>query len=117
MFNNTNHRSNKNTHVPHRECRRPACTAISVTIPVFNEEKNIEPLYRQLVDVLKTMAVDYEIIFINDGSTDSSMEVLKELAGDPVKTESDWPETIAKGMPPCSGAAGAVDGSPRCSNP
>lgn len=80
MFNNTNHRSNKNAHAPHRECRRPACRSISVTIPVFNEEKNIEPLYRQLLDVLETMDFEFEIIFVNDGSQDDSRRIINNIA-------------------------------------
>ncbi len=53
---------------------------VSVVIPVYNEEKNIPILYRELVDVLKKLPYDYEIIFIDDGSTDKTMEVLSDIA-------------------------------------
>jgi glycosyltransferase involved in cell wall biosynthesis len=48
-------------------------------IPVYNEEKNIEPLYRKLSVVLETNGYDYEIIFIDDGSTDSTFRELSKL--------------------------------------
>jgi glycosyltransferase involved in cell wall biosynthesis len=52
---------------------------ISVVIPVYNEEGNIEPLHTEISDVLKKTGKTYEIIFINDGSADSTMEELKAL--------------------------------------
>jgi len=52
---------------------------LSVIIPVLNEAKTLEPLYQQLRDVLSEMGKNYEIIFIDDGSTDGSFEVLREL--------------------------------------
>ena len=57
---------------------------ISYLIPVYNEEKNIEELYRQLIDKTKAIGgIDrYEIIFINDGSRDRSYEIIKNLAKD-----------------------------------
>ena len=52
---------------------------ISVIIPIYNEEENIQKLIRQLVDVLKKLSPNYEIIAIDDGSTDNSLKVLKTL--------------------------------------
>ncbi|WP_321491558.1 glycosyltransferase family 2 protein [uncultured Desulfobacter sp.] len=53
---------------------------ISVTIPVFNEEKNLSQLYEKLIQALDPMGLAYEIIFINDGSSDNSPELLNQLA-------------------------------------
>ena len=53
--------------------------AYSVVIPVFNEEGSLEPLYKRLTDVMRGMGKPYEIIFIDDGSSDSSFQVLKGL--------------------------------------
>ncbi len=50
-----------------------------MTIPVFNEKKNLEDLYNQLVLVLIQMACPYEIIFVNDGSSDGSREIINRL--------------------------------------
>ncbi len=52
---------------------------ISVIIPIFNEEGNIPVLYKRLVPVLNTISSSYEIIFVNDGSGDKSLEKIKSL--------------------------------------
>ncbi len=52
---------------------------ISVVIPIYNERENIPGLYRELLRVLSILKQDYEIIFVDDGSTDSSVDILKEL--------------------------------------
>lgn len=51
--------------------------SISVIIPVWNEEKNIQPLYTRLKKTLVELTKDYEILFINDGSTDNSLGKIK----------------------------------------
>lgn len=51
----------------------------SIIIPVYNEEKNIETLYERLAKVLKIIKRDYELIFINDGSSDATLFKLNEL--------------------------------------
>ncbi len=53
---------------------------ISIVIPVYNEEENIEKLYEELKEVLENLKLDYEIIFVNDGSTDRTPQILDELA-------------------------------------
>lgn len=52
---------------------------ISVVVPVFNEEPNIKPLCEGLRKVLEGLSKAYEILFIDDGSSDNSFQVLKEL--------------------------------------
>lgn len=52
---------------------------LSVVIPVYNEENNIVPLYRGLKEVLEGVGLSYEIVVVDDGSTDGSFEVLREL--------------------------------------
>lgn len=54
-------------------------TTLSIVVPVYNEERNIIPLYEELIDVLNPLGKDYEIIFIDDGSVDSTFQVLKEI--------------------------------------
>lgn len=52
---------------------------LSIVIPVYNEEKNIIPLYRQLRKVVADRSVISEILFINDGSTDSTQQKIESL--------------------------------------
>jgi glycosyltransferase involved in cell wall biosynthesis len=52
---------------------------ISVVIPLLNEEQNIPLLYQELLDVFTTIDDDYELIFIDDGSTDNSLTLLREI--------------------------------------
>jgi glycosyltransferase involved in cell wall biosynthesis len=52
---------------------------LSIVIPVFNEEDNLEPLVREIESVMEKVGKKFEIIFVDDKSTDRSFEVLKEL--------------------------------------
>lgn len=52
---------------------------LSVVIPLLNEEGNIPLLYQELKEVLSTLDNEYEILFIDDGSTDNSMNLLRDL--------------------------------------
>lgn len=52
---------------------------LSVIIPVFNEEGNIESLYREIREALEGLGVEYEILAIDDGSIDDSFTVLKRI--------------------------------------
>jgi len=53
--------------------------AISVVIPVYNDEEVLSELFRRLQPVLKDNYSNYEIVFVDDGSKDSSIKVLLEL--------------------------------------
>ena len=52
---------------------------VSLVIPVFNEAENLEELHRELVSALEKTGHAFEIICVDDGSTDSSWPVLKSL--------------------------------------
>ncbi|MDH4136098.1 MAG: glycosyltransferase family 2 protein [Anaerolineae bacterium] len=52
---------------------------LSIVIPLFNEEESVEPLYAQLKEALEPLEQSYEIIIVDDGSTDWSFELLKGL--------------------------------------
>ena len=53
---------------------------ISVVVPVFNEEENLPILVPTLSEVLRTLRLSYEMIFVDDGSSDGSRRILKEMA-------------------------------------
>jgi glycosyltransferase involved in cell wall biosynthesis len=55
---------------------------LSVVVPLYNEEDNVEPLYSSLEEVLERLSQGYEIIVVDDGSTDGSFEALKRLHAD-----------------------------------
>ncbi|MEW5797782.1 MAG: glycosyltransferase family 2 protein [Bacteroidota bacterium] len=52
---------------------------ISVVIPLLNEEESLRELHEQLKNALSRIGGNYELIFVDDGSTDNSFRVLKEL--------------------------------------
>src|SRR5688500_16107922 len=54
--------------------------AISVFLPVYNEEPNLPPLHAKLDEALSKLGRSAEIIYVNDGSSDGSLEVLRHLA-------------------------------------
>ncbi len=52
---------------------------LSIIIPLFNESENIKPMFSRLKEVLPENTKNIEIIFVNDGSTDQSEEILRNL--------------------------------------
>jgi glycosyltransferase involved in cell wall biosynthesis len=57
---------------------------LSVLIPVMNEEGNLPELHKRLTDVLNRIGLEYEIIFVDDGSSDSTWRIVTQLrASDP----------------------------------
>ena len=53
---------------------------ITVVVPLFNEEESLPELYAWIERVMKANDFSFEVIFVNDGSTDHSWEVIEELA-------------------------------------
>ncbi len=62
---------------------------ISIVVPVKNEENNVEILYNEIRDYLAPLNKPYEVIFIDDGSTDSTLEKLKSIRANE-KCEKDF---------------------------
>jgi glycosyltransferase involved in cell wall biosynthesis len=53
---------------------------LTVVIPAYNEEANVEPCYRELVGVLEAAAHAFEVILVDDGSTDGTAQVVRRLS-------------------------------------
>ena len=53
---------------------------VSVVIPVYNERESVRPLAEELLDVLRSLGRQIEILFVDDGSTDGTSEILADLA-------------------------------------
>ncbi len=53
---------------------------LSIVIPVFNEEENIPLLHERLVRILKEQNYSFEVIYVDDGSTDGTFSQLQSLA-------------------------------------
>jgi glycosyltransferase involved in cell wall biosynthesis len=54
--------------------------ALSIILPVYNEEENLELQYKQIIDTVTPLKKKFEIVFVDDGSSDSSFEILTILA-------------------------------------
>jgi len=52
----------------------------AIIIPVFNEEENVQKLYDRLVSVVSQLSTDFELLFINDGSKDKTLDLVKSLS-------------------------------------
>lgn len=73
---------------------------LSFVIPAKNEEESIETLYNELVGELKVLGKSYEIIFVDDGSTDKTFNVLtklhkKDRSVKVIKHRGNWQKAIA----------------------
>ena len=53
---------------------------LSIVISVFNEERNLDLLFDEITQAMAPLPHDWEVIFVDDGSTDKSLEVLREIA-------------------------------------
>ena len=54
---------------------------LSLIVPCYNEQDALPLFYREAVGVIENMGCEYELLLINDGSTDNTLSVMKELAG------------------------------------
>jgi len=53
---------------------------LSIIVPCYNEEESIPLFYNETIQVLHSINISYEILFINDGSKDNTLSILKEIA-------------------------------------
>lgn len=59
--------------------RKQSPLCISVVVPAYNEEEVLPELHRRLQAVLSQLTTNYEIVYVNDGSRDRTLEIMREL--------------------------------------
>jgi glycosyltransferase involved in cell wall biosynthesis len=62
-------------------------SSLSIIIPVYNEEDNLSLLHESLVSTLAQIDYDYEVIYVDDGSSDTSFSLLEQLAQQDAKVK------------------------------
>ena len=55
---------------------------VSIVVPLYNEADNVEPLYKELAEVMDAQSQRYEVIFIDDGSKDETVKRMRAVVGD-----------------------------------
>jgi glycosyltransferase involved in cell wall biosynthesis len=55
---------------------------LSILIPLLNEDESLKELYTWIISIMKSNNYSYEIIFIDDGSSDNSWTIIEELASE-----------------------------------
>lgn len=85
---------------------------LSIVIPVFNEEKNLPSLYTRLKQALEAIPGSHELIFVNDGSSDGSLQHIRKLAASDISVRYiDFSRNfghqvaVSAGIDHCSGSA------------
>ena len=53
---------------------------LSVVVPLYNEEESLRPLYRAITNAVAPLGISYEIVFVDDGSRDATVQVADEIA-------------------------------------
>ncbi len=59
---------------------------LSLVIPCYNEQDNVELFYEETVKAFKDASFDYEFVFVNDGSSDNTLEKLKKLYNEKIES-------------------------------
>ena len=57
---------------------------LSLVVPCYNEQEALPYFYKELKKVIKELPYQYEIVFVNDGSKDDTLSVLREMAREDV---------------------------------
>ncbi|HWQ35687.1 MAG TPA: glycosyltransferase family 2 protein [Blastocatellia bacterium] len=63
-----------------RNAQAEAAPQLSVFLPVYNEAENLPTLHRKIIEAMDKLKQSFEVIYVDDGSTDGSLAILRELA-------------------------------------
>jgi len=72
-------RRNRNPYY-YRNLKKFSFKKLTIIVPLFNEEESLKPLLEEIRKGVKNLQIRYEILFIDDGSTDNSLNVIKSLS-------------------------------------
>ena len=61
---------------------------IGIVVPVYNEQDNLREFYKRIVEVMAKESYDFKLFFIDDGSSDNSRSLLRELVDEDVRVEA-----------------------------
>ena len=88
---------------------------LSIIIPVYNEEQNINLLYSRLLSSLEKITPDFEIIWVNDNSSDQTLSLIKKLAAEDARNRYismsrnfGHQRAITAGIDKCRGKAAVI---------
>jgi len=70
----------RDSSIPVYERKKTIFKKISMVIPLLNEEESLRPLAMEIKKVMRGIIAEFEVMFIDDGSTDKSLSVLKEIS-------------------------------------
>ena len=71
---------------------------LSIIIPMFNEADNVETTLSRVEEVATSMGGAYEIILVNDGSTDNTLEILRQISARNEKAKvASYPRDMGRG--------------------
>ncbi|MDR3610573.1 MAG: glycosyltransferase family 2 protein [Ignavibacteriaceae bacterium] len=77
LYNKRKRYFNKSPHSVPEE--RISFNKLSIVIPLLNEEESLNPLANEIRKAVKPLNINYEVIFVDDGSTDGSLKIIKDI--------------------------------------
>jgi glycosyltransferase involved in cell wall biosynthesis len=76
-----------NPNTPHSALRTPHSPKLSLFLPVYNEEENLVRLNTKIFEAMAALGQTFEIIYVDDGSRDRSLELLRQFADDDARVK------------------------------
>src|SRR5512138_2389107 len=74
-------RSTRGKAIRSRRSAKETPVDVSIVVPIYNEEENIQALYEKVTRALEASGLAYELILVDDGSSDRSFLLLHDIAG------------------------------------
>jgi len=75
------HKMKPDPDMPSSDSSRQSCLDCSVVVPLYNEASVVEELYSRLTKTMSETGLHYELVFVDDGSSDNTLELIKDITG------------------------------------